>query len=50
MFDIVRDLADDKEIRVPIGQSKPVAQRFELVLDMEPQITNTYLIQESEIA
>ena len=50
VFDIVRDLANDKEIRVAIGRSKPVAQRFELLLDMEPQITNTDLIQESEIA
>lgn len=50
IFDILRNLANDKEIKVAIGRSKPVAQRFELILDMEPQITNTDLIQESEIA
>lgn len=37
IFDILRELANDKEIKVAIGRSKPVAQRFELLLDMEPQ-------------
>jgi len=50
IFDILRNLANDKEIKVAIGRSKPVAQRFELILDMEPQITSTALIQEPGIA
>jgi len=35
VFGSLRKLADDKDIRVVIGQSKAVARRFELLLDME---------------
>lgn len=49
VFDILRNLANDREIKVAIGRSKPVAQRFELLLDMEPQTTSTDLVKESEI-
>jgi hypothetical protein len=50
IFDMLRELANDREIRVAIGQSKPVAKRFELLLDMEPQTAGTDLMGESEIA
>ena len=50
VFDILRNLANDREIKFAVGRNKSVAQRFELLLDMEPQITNMDLIQESEIA
>jgi len=50
IFDILRGLASDKEIKVALGRSKAVAQRFELLLDMEPQATSTNLTKESETA
>ncbi len=40
-FGLLKELANDKEIKVALGQSKPVAARFELLLDMEPQTDST---------
>jgi hypothetical protein len=50
IFDILRELANDKDIKAAIGRSKPVAQRFESLLDMESQPDYTGPVEKSEIA
>jgi hypothetical protein len=39
VFDQLRQLANDKDIKVAIGRSKPVARRFESLLDLEGTTT-----------
>jgi len=41
VFALLRELADDRDIKVAIGRSKPVARRFEFLLDMESETENT---------
>lgn len=41
VFEIARELANDKDIKNAISRSKPVARRYEDLLDMEPEKDNT---------
>jgi hypothetical protein len=48
IFNLLKELAKDRDVLAAIARSKPVARRFELILDMEPQVNTVDQSEQSQ--